>query len=334
MIFTKKYKPETIEPLRFEGQEIAFTNTVKYLGVSLDPKLNWKQHLIDKRKKFYASVWVFRRAIGKTWGIKYKIALWMYKAILLPKLLYAAIVWWPMVSRVEIRNLLRSLQGSYLRAVVGAMKTTPTEALEVVLYQAALDLVAIETAGLTAYRLECQAEWRNAGLGRTKLEFLKKYLYTLKQDRILKKYQLVKPYEIRVKTRQDWQNAEKVSYHSVDLCFTNRSGIHDGFVAGMYGPLYNYRESIPMGSLSTVFSAEVMAILRCTELLTKNLTRRIHICSDSRAVLAALAKTTTESSLVWECMQVLENISKFNSHFNVDTMASSNTGQRGSRQAG
>ena len=53
-----------------------------------------------------------------------------------------------------------------------------------------------------------------------------------------------------------------------------------------------------MGSLSTVFSAGVMAILRCTELLlTKNLMRRrIHICSDSG---------TTESPSVWECMQVL-----------------------------
>jgi hypothetical protein len=64
----------------------------------------------------------------------------MYNAILLPELLYAAIVWWPMVNRVEIRNLLRSLQGDYLRAAVGAMKTTPTEALEEALYQASLPL--------------------------------------------------------------------------------------------------------------------------------------------------------------------------------------------------
>jgi hypothetical protein len=105
--------------LRFEGQEIAFTNTVKCLGVLLDPKLNLKQHLIDNRKQFYSSMWVCRRATGKTWGINPKRALWMYKAILLPKLMYAAIVLWPVVSRVEIRNLLRSLQGNYLRAAVG-----------------------------------------------------------------------------------------------------------------------------------------------------------------------------------------------------------------------
>jgi ribonuclease HI len=69
-----------------------------------------------------------------------------------------------------------------------------------------------------------------------------------------------------------------------------------------------------MGSLSTVFFAEVMAILRCAELLlTKHhKRRRIHICSDSSAAIAALAKITTESSLVWECMQVLQKLSKSN----------------------
>jgi hypothetical protein len=38
-----------------------------------------------------------------------------------------------MLRKVETRNLLRRLQGNYLRAAVGAMKTTPTEVLEVAL---------------------------------------------------------------------------------------------------------------------------------------------------------------------------------------------------------
>jgi hypothetical protein len=146
-------------------------------------------------------MWVCRRAIGNSWGINPKIVLWMYKAILLPKLLYAAIVWWSMVRKVETRNLLRSLQGNYLRAAAGAMKTTPKEGLEVALYQAPLDLIAIEAAGLTAYRLKCQGEWRNVGSGHTKLAFLQKYPYTLNQDRILKQYQLVKSYKDTKQTR-------------------------------------------------------------------------------------------------------------------------------------
>jgi hypothetical protein len=70
MIFTKNYKPETIEPLRFEGQKIAFSNTVKYLGVLLDPKLSWRQHHIDKRKKFYSSVWVCMKSLWQNLGNK------------------------------------------------------------------------------------------------------------------------------------------------------------------------------------------------------------------------------------------------------------------------
>jgi hypothetical protein len=93
----------------------------------------------------------------------------------------------------------------------------------------------------------------------------------------------VKSYKIRIPTRQDWQEPEKIIDCNVNYWYTDGSGIQNCFGAGIYGPSYEYRESIPVGSLSTVFFAEVMAILRCAELLlTKNLTRRrIHICSDS-----------------------------------------------------
>jgi hypothetical protein len=48
-------------------------------------------------------------------------------------------------------------------------------------------------------------------------------------------------------------------------------------------------------------------------LLTKKLLRKkIHICSDSRAAVVALAKSTTETSLVWECLQVLGKLSELN----------------------
>jgi len=76
--------------------------------------------------------------MGKSWGINPKIAIWMYKTILLPQILYASVVWWPMVSKVEAKNVLRSLQGSYLRAAAGSVKTT--EVLEIALWVTPLDL--------------------------------------------------------------------------------------------------------------------------------------------------------------------------------------------------
>jgi hypothetical protein len=84
-----------------------------------------------------------------------------------------------MVNRVETMNLLRSLQGSYLRAAVGSMKVTPMEALEVALCQTSLDLATFEAVGHIVHRLKSQGEWRNTGLGYTKLELLQKYTFTL-----------------------------------------------------------------------------------------------------------------------------------------------------------
>jgi hypothetical protein len=48
MVFTRKYKPQPKEPLRLRERKIAFTRSVKYLIVLLDPALNWKQHLTKR----------------------------------------------------------------------------------------------------------------------------------------------------------------------------------------------------------------------------------------------------------------------------------------------
>ena len=64
-----------------------------------------------------------------------------------------------------------------------------------------MNLAAVEVARLTAYRSKRQRERRDTELGHTKLNFLQKYPFTLNQDRILKKYYLVKPFKIWIPTR-------------------------------------------------------------------------------------------------------------------------------------
>ena len=123
---------------------------------------------------------------GQELSISPKVALWVYKAVLLPQILYDSVVWWPVVSEVEAINLLWSLQSSYMRAAMGSTKITPTEGLEVALCLTPLDLAVIGAARFTANRLNCQGEWRNIGLGHTILEFLQKYPFALKHNRILK----------------------------------------------------------------------------------------------------------------------------------------------------
>jgi len=105
--------------------------------------------------------------------------------VLLPRLTYAAVVWWPRVERVESRNLLKSLQGSYLRSATGTMRSTPTEALETALCSPSLNQAIICLARLAAYRLKCQGEWRIVGVGYTRLDFLHKHPFTLNRTEFL-----------------------------------------------------------------------------------------------------------------------------------------------------
>jgi hypothetical protein len=83
----------------------------------------------------------------------------------------------------------------------------------------------------------------------------------------------------------------KITNPNNDTWYTDSSGISNCRYICIYGPKDNHGDSISMGSLSTVFQAEVMAILKCTELLlSKNITRRIYTCLDRRGAIAALQK--------------------------------------------
>jgi len=153
-------------------------------------------------------MWACRRAVGRTWGIKPRVALWIYKAILLPRLTYAAVVWWPRVEKVGARNLLKSLQGCYLRVAMGAMRTIPKEALQIVLCLPPLDRFIISTTKPSAYRLKCQGEWRGRHLDHTKLTLFHEHPFTLLQDRIPRKSHVFKFFKNQITSREDWSKPE------------------------------------------------------------------------------------------------------------------------------
>lgn len=75
---------------------------------------------------------------------------------------------------------------------------------EVALCLTPLGPAVIVAARFTSYRLRCEGKWRNTGLGHTKIEFLQKYPFPLKQNRILKMYQLVKQFKVLILTRDNW----------------------------------------------------------------------------------------------------------------------------------
>ena len=74
-----------------------------------------------------------RRAVGTMWGLTPKIVHWIYTAVIRPVITYAAVVWWPRVNLVTVTRQLEHLQRLACLSITGAMRTTPTAAMELII---------------------------------------------------------------------------------------------------------------------------------------------------------------------------------------------------------
>ena len=78
-------------------------------------------------------------------------------------------------------------------------------------------------------------------------------------------------------------------------------------------PASNLKLTFPLGRYSTIFQAEIYAILACAYSLYNEHEASIAICSDSQAALKALHSAKTKSSLVAETKTALRKLSTVNS---------------------
>ena len=92
-LFTRKTKIGQYEEPIFQNKVIEISNKVKYLGVILDRKLRWKDHIHQRVEKAH-KCWSFcRRAAGSKWGFNPKMVHWIYKSVIRPILTYTSVVW-------------------------------------------------------------------------------------------------------------------------------------------------------------------------------------------------------------------------------------------------
>jgi hypothetical protein len=73
VLFTKKRNLESFFVPRLFDIELILNNQVKYLGIILDSKLNWKIHINNRVRKVSIAYWQCHMAVGKTWGLKPKV---------------------------------------------------------------------------------------------------------------------------------------------------------------------------------------------------------------------------------------------------------------------
>jgi len=77
-VFTRRRKlPGFCEPHLF-GMTLHRSVLVKNLGEVLNSRLAWRKHVDVKVRKAHTLLWVCRRAYGVRWGLRLRVAHWLY----------------------------------------------------------------------------------------------------------------------------------------------------------------------------------------------------------------------------------------------------------------
>jgi hypothetical protein len=100
----------------------------KVLGLTFDPKLNYKQHIEKTKDKASKTVNILKALTSSKWGKQKETITTTYKAITRPTLEYASTIWSPIVASSNL-NKLQVIQNTALRIATGCTKDTNTQHL-------------------------------------------------------------------------------------------------------------------------------------------------------------------------------------------------------------
>lgn len=309
--FTKRRKV-SFSKMLLEGIELSFSSEVKYLGVTLDSKLLWNTHLQQVIMKATNAFWISKRTFGMKWGLRPKMLYWIYSAIVKPRITYASLIWWPKTMQRTALQRLDKLQRIAIASITGAMRSSPSKALEALLNMLPLHQYIKLDAMKSALRIRRMKDLFEGDL-KNHLSILKEIhlspLIINNEDFMPKVHEFNHQFNVIQTTRDDWSTGGLFIRPGSIVFYTDGSKQDDQVGAGITGPGINC--SVAMGRWSTVFQAEIYAILHCVEICLKRKYKNANICifSDSQAALNALKSMVYTSKIVWECYNKLQQLS-------------------------
>ena len=115
--------------LRLSGNIIPRVASFKFLGIVLDSRLSMVKHVQHVKAKCSKRLNLFRCIAGTEFGADRKTMLRLYKAIVLPIIEYGGVIY-SGASENTLKKL-DTIQNTFIRIAIGAMKTTPIPSLQV-----------------------------------------------------------------------------------------------------------------------------------------------------------------------------------------------------------
>ena len=323
MIFTAYTSPPPTHLPKLNNTEIPFKSHFKFLGVTLDRKLSMNRHVKEIQTKCKRRMNLFRCITSTQTGADRSTLLRLYKTIVLPIIEYGAAMY--SGGKAPALQKLEAVQNNFLRLALGAMKTSPVISLQVEanippLYIRRMDLVLRyyakiqhfpEHASFQATNLLPRLHFsflgpqeRRTGLtiasrvrkygndldyslpDITPLPSLRSAPWTLHKPSVSFLFQQPKASVSPVEVQQTF--SEYVAAHN-DLQFLYTDGSKDdhrtSYAVFSHG-LPDITTRLP--DHTSIYMAELQAILAALKVIQNNNIPRACICSDSKSAIQSL----------------------------------------------
>ena len=317
--FSRKKNKSALTGIQMEGTNVTFSNSALYLGVTLDHKLNWQEHIktkIDKSKKLLHSL---THLVADNFGPKPELLLWAYTGVVRPALTYASMNWGHALEGKSIQKKLMRLDRLALLTASRVHLSTPTRGLQITYGILPLHLFIKQTGALTFARLHhllpcgwdstIKAKKHSIPHRRYWEGIFQKWNITLGEDDYCNNPAGNKNFQV---CTDSFNGGAKFKKHTQFNLYTDGSKIEDkvgwGFV------MYHNQDKTKshcgaLSSMATVFQAEIEAIRQCVIYLRSiqgnEEVRYVKIFVDSQAALLALNSLTITSKKVAETIREL-----------------------------
>ena len=306
--------------VRMNGQLLPFSDSVVYLGVTLDAGLKWRSHFDNKIVKSKRLLMKMSNITRAYWGPKPKLMRWAYTGIVRPALSYAALAWAHIAEDEEVEKICRRLNRLAMNTIVKVPRSTPTRALEIILDIYPLHLHLMKE-GLTTFvrmNLALPLQWSGVYTNLTHSVSHRRYWDWIAEDTGVSGYGAemddccvmapTKQFTLDASSFVDMENSQQKLDCNV---YTDGSKLNDQVGSGVYITRKDVtiaKHCVRIPDCSTVYQAEMMAIKEAATLL-QDITdlSSIKFYVDSQAALRTFQADFIKSKLA---LQTIEQLNK------------------------
>lgn len=132
--------------IKIDGASLKYVTQVKYLGITMSERMGFDPHLASLRGRISLVVGQLRRVLRCEWGLSRKAVRAIYGGLFVACAAFGASAWYETAMSATGKTRLESCQRCMLLACLPVCRTVSTEAMQVLMGVAPLDLEIIRRA--------------------------------------------------------------------------------------------------------------------------------------------------------------------------------------------